>query len=345
MNADKSKDDAEKQTDSLPVIEGELLEFSTAGRLAQFSDEEETIVPGVQKQVNAPPLSPTVNRKPQLTKIEVPLAAKDKGQKATQKSFLQYLVLPAIFLTVTLLGGLRFGEADNAFLFLKPALLCLIFASILVLLFSRAGLVRLEGWFSESFSTVKNIANGWILLTLFTASVQVFNALLPEQGMPFWIFAFCFFWTLWNNQFALFDARRLLRSLAALFGTAFVLKHMLLASLYAPDGGWWQRIAGALLEGITQGTLGAAESFAPATGYLSFFTLALYVAGLVLLLATPSADALMPEREASRLVVQYHQLSPEERLLVRAEILREGRGQIEDGVRFTEKEAKLKAGE
>ena len=32
--------------------------------------------------------------------------------------------------------------ADGAFLFLKPALVCLIFASLLVLLFFRAGLIR-----------------------------------------------------------------------------------------------------------------------------------------------------------------------------------------------------------
>ncbi|HLL99437.1 MAG TPA: hypothetical protein VK400_00145 [Pyrinomonadaceae bacterium] len=283
MNADKSKNDAEKQTDSLPVIEGELLEFSTASRLAQFSDEEETVVPGVQKQVNAPPLSPAVNRKPQLTKIEVPLAAKDKGQKATQKSFLQYLVLPAIFLTVTLLGGLRFGEADNAFLFLKPSLLCLIFASILLLLFSRAGLMRLEGWFSESFSTVKNIANGWILLTLFTASVQVFNALLPEQGMPFWIFAFCFFWTLWNNLFAEFNPKRLLQSLGGLFGLAFVVKYLILANLAAPTAGsWWQGI----LQNPTKEAftwLLDLPKFAPATGYIQFFTLIFYLIGLFLI--------------------------------------------------------------
>src|SRR5215213_4367604 len=161
MDEDKSKiiTDAERQNNSLPVIDGELLEVSTRSA-AQFSDEEETIVPGAQKKIIA-------SQKPQLTKIEVPLT-QDNGKSASQKSFLQYLVLPFIFLTVTLFGGLRFGETDNAFLFLRPALVCLIFASILLLLFFRANLIRLEGWFSESFSTAKNLANGLILLTLFT---------------------------------------------------------------------------------------------------------------------------------------------------------------------------------
>jgi hypothetical protein len=57
---------------------------------------------------------------------------------------------------------------------------------------------------------------------------------------------------------------------------------MLLASLYSPEGGWLKRVAGTLLEGATLGTLDA-PSFAAATGYIAFFTLALYVAGLILL--------------------------------------------------------------
>src|SRR6185369_5185259 len=76
--------------------------------------------------------------------------------------------------------------------------------------------------------------------------------------------------------------RRLVRSLAILFGTAFVLKHMLLASLYSPEGGWLKRVAGTLVQGVSLGTLDT-PNFAPATGYISFFTLILYVAGLILL--------------------------------------------------------------
>jgi hypothetical protein len=43
-----------------------------------------------------------------------------------------------------------------------------------------------------------------------------------------------------------------------------------------------KRIAGTLLQGVSLGTLDA-PNFAPATGYICFFTLTLYVAGLVLL--------------------------------------------------------------
>lgn len=287
MEKGKRQNEETGRTD-LPVIDGELLEVLTRQN-AEFADEEETvvheeetIVRGAQKPAAA------ANRKPQLTKIQVPLT--DKGKAASQKSLLQYLLLPFIFLTVTLFGGLRFGETDNAFLFLRPPLICLIFASILLLLFFRANLIRLEGWFSEDFPTIKIFANGLILLTLFTASVQVFNALLPERGLPFWVFAFCFFWTLWNNIFAEFNTKRLLQSLGSLFGLAFVVKYLILAYLAAPSSGsWWQGI----LQNPTQEAftwLLDLPKFAPATGYIQFFTLVLYLIGLFLLKPQMNAE-------------------------------------------------------
>ena len=57
---------------------------------------------------------------------------------------------------------------------------------------------------------------------------------------------------------------------------------MLLASLYAPDGGWLKRRSGALVAGGSLATLDT-PAFAPATGYISFFTLGLYIGGLVLM--------------------------------------------------------------
>ena len=43
-----------------------------------------------------------------------------------------------------------------------------------------------------------------------------------------------------------------------------------------------KRVAGALFSGVTLGTLDSLM-FAPATGYISFFTVGLYIAGLVLM--------------------------------------------------------------
>src|SRR6185503_2991231 len=121
------------------------------------------------------------------------------------------------------------------------------------------------------------------LMALFFASAQAFNSVLPEGGLLHWMFAFFFLWTLWTNQFSAFDARRLLRSLIVLFGTAFVLKHLLVSGLNAPEGGWMRKLASTLLQGIAIDV----PAFAPVTGYVSFFALALYVFGLLLLTPSP----------------------------------------------------------
>jgi len=201
--------------------------------------------------------------------------------RSRNQALVSYWALPSIFLTVALLGGLRVGADDHAFIFFPPPLITLVLAVLLMLLFVRGGLIELRSWIATSHPPLENISHVWILLTLFFASAQAFNSVLPERGLLHWLFSFFFLWTLWNNQFSSFDARRLLRSLVALFGTAFVLKHLLLASLYASGGGWLQRLTGTLVQGISLGTLDA-PMFAPATGYISFFTLGLYIAGLML---------------------------------------------------------------
>jgi hypothetical protein len=202
-----------------------------------------------------------------------------------------YLLLPLIFLSVTLLGGLRLGAEANDFIFLKPELVCLVFAAVLLILFFRAQLLRVGGWFSDDFTTLKNTANAFVLFTLFTASVQMFNALLPEKGLPFWIVALLFFWTLWNNLFSVFTARRLLQSLGGLFGLAFVLKYLILANLTAPaSADNWLR---ALIENPTQEVftrLLDLPRYSAGTGYIQFFTVVFYVAGLFLLSPASSAE-------------------------------------------------------
>ncbi|MEP7148214.1 MAG: hypothetical protein ABI857_04965 [Acidobacteriota bacterium] len=202
---------------------------------------------------------------------------------SNQRSFLRYLALPWIFVTVALLGGLRLGAVDASFVFLTPALLCLIFAAILLALFFRAGLIQLDGWFAEDFPILKNVANGAVLIALFAASAQLFNSLLPEQGLPFWVVGFCFFWTLWNNLFSDFDTKKLLRSLGALFGLAFVVKYLVLANLTAPASESW-------LRGIFENPAKEAFTwaldlprFSAGTGYIQFFAIAFYLLGLFLL--------------------------------------------------------------
>ena len=202
--------------------------------------------------------------------------------RSKNQALVTYVVLPFIFLTVALLGGLRVSSESHAFMFLPPSLITLVLAVLLLLLFVRGRLIEIRSLIAGTNPPLTNVTHIWMLLTLFFACAQAFNSVLPERGLLHWLFSFFFLWTLWNNQFSSFDARRLLRSLVVLFGTAFALKHMLLASLYAPDGGWLTRLAGALAQGVSLGTLDA-PVFAPATGYISFFTLGLYIAGLLLM--------------------------------------------------------------
>jgi hypothetical protein len=199
------------------------------------------------------------------------------------RAVISYLVLPLIFLAVTLLGGFRFGAVDNAFLFLKPPLVCLVYAAIILVLFVRSGLIQIDGWLSEGFPMLRNLASCLCLLTLFAATVQVFNSVMPEQGLPFWVVAFFFFWTLWNNLFADFDARRLLRSVGAMFALAFVAKYLVLANLAAAptESSWLQRIFENPGKEALTWVLDLPR-YSSGTGYVQFFTVALFLLGLYL---------------------------------------------------------------
>lgn len=219
-------------------------------------------------------------------KAEIQISAKKQDPANLNALYLRYLVLPTIFLTVTLLGGLRIAGSDGAFVFFRPALICLIFGAILLVLFARSGVLRLDGWFSESFTPLRNVSNGLVVASLFAAAVQIFNSLLPEQGLTFWIVAFCFFWTLWNNLFADFDPRRMFRSLGGLFGLAFVAKYLILANLTAPAGRSWFE---ALTENPGQEAITRLldlPRYSGATGYIQFFAVGLFLLGLFLFPST-----------------------------------------------------------
>ena len=218
-------------------------------------------------------------------------------QEIIHRAYLHYLVLPLTFLTVALLGGVRLSGDDSSLIFLMPPLVCLVFAAMLFVLFFRSGAIAAGGWFSDKLPMLTNISNAGILLTAFAAAAQIFNSVLPERGAMFWIVGFCFFWTLWNDLFAGLDAKRLLRSLAALFGLAFVVKYLILANLTAPAGqSWLQR----LTENPAQEAFTWAldlPRFSPGTGYIQFLAAALFVTGLFLLPRTMAGGAALIVRE------------------------------------------------
>ena len=272
MKIDSENTEIEKD---LPIIEGEFSDLTDDDILDLEGDkidsfhEQQTIVSAKKEDKIA--LAKTVDRKA-------------KTKQKDSKAWLQYIILPLIFLFTALLGGLRLEMADADFIFLKPPLVCLIFAAILVVLFFRAKLIVLENWFSEDFAPLQNTANAGVLITTFAASTQIFNSLLPEQGLPFWIISFFFFWSLWTNLFAEFDAKKLIRSLGALFGLAFVVKYLIFANLTAPESqSWWQSLTSGNLTKEAFTYLLDLPRFAAGTGYIQFFALIFYLLGLFLL--------------------------------------------------------------
>jgi hypothetical protein len=206
-----------------------------------------------------------------------------KDYAERNRALLHFVAVPTILLTTALLGGLRIDAQNRQFVFTAPPLVTLVLATLLTFLFVRAGAIDLRHWLSVELPAVTNLSHLLTLLALFFATAQAFNSVLPETGLLHWMFAFFFLWTLWTNQFSSFDPRRLLRSIIVLFGTAFVLKHLFMSALYAPDKGWLRTIAATFLQGISVDI----PAFAPATGYVSFFALVLYVVGLLLIAPVP----------------------------------------------------------
>lgn len=235
----------------------------------------------------------SIKEKPRPRSRELEGAAFEKVAPATVTA---YLWLPVIFLVVTLLGGLRFSGVDNVFIFNAPALTSLVFAALTLILYFRAGMIELGGWIDQRRTFLQNAAGAAILLTLYAATVQLYNSVVPETGLTFWVVGFCFLWTLWNNLFAELPAAKLLRSVLAMFALAFAVKYLLLASLTAaPDESWWRRLfENPGKEAFTW--LLDLPKYGAATGYVQFATLCLYMIGLYLTPSRTSVD--LPDHDS-----------------------------------------------
>ena len=86
------------------------------------------------------------------------------------------------------------------------------------------------------------------------------------------------------------DRRRLLASLLVVFGAAFIVKYVVLGALYAPGSGLAKRVVVALLEGVSLGGL-AYQPPGPATGYVAFAAVLVYVAAVAALPRAAAATA------------------------------------------------------
>lgn len=199
-------------------------------------------------------------------------------------------LLPAIFLTVTLLGGLRVADAVRL---VPPSLTAVVLAVVLMSAAVRSRVIFPPALLDSDRRAVENLNGVVVLFALLAASAQVMSLVVPERGLLHFLFAVFLFVQLVSLSAARIDRLGMLRSLFVLLGAAFILRFILLESLYAPDSGTLKRVLTGLMSGVTLGGIDY-QPHAPMTGYVAFISLALYMTGLVLLPARvlPSTSAL-----------------------------------------------------
>jgi hypothetical protein len=84
-----------------------------------------------------------------------------------------------------------------------------------------------------------------------------------------------------------------------ILGSAFVVKYVMLASLSSPGGGRMTRVLLALFDAATFGAI-AQDPQAPASGYLAFGAIVLFLVGVTLLPAAGNGRAAQSAEVARR---------------------------------------------
>ena len=207
------------------------------------------------------------------------------------------IYLPLLFLTVALLGGVRPG---GPIVLSPPSLFSLVLAVMLVGVLIQSGALVPLRLMNGSRSALANL-NGFVALAaLFAASAQVFSLLTPEAGVPRIVFSLYFLVLMLNTLAAGPDRVRVLRSLAVTFGSAFVLKFIVLNALSDPASGRMARLLQIVFEGVTLGTV-TQQVHHPSAGYLAFFTIATFLVTLSLLPSHRHTDLELETSRAIRL--------------------------------------------
>src|SRR5207245_5751661 len=101
-----------------------------------------------------------------------PEGAEVREPPSSQEAVVRFLILPALFLTVALLGGIRV-DATRAFVLVPPPLVTLVLAVLLARLFAQGGLVRLDRWLG-GLPGLTVLSHVLTLLALFFATAQAF---------------------------------------------------------------------------------------------------------------------------------------------------------------------------
>ena len=208
------------------------------------------------------------------------------------------VVLPLIFLSVALLAGVQLRAPA---LLTGPTEFALILACLLIGVLVRSGVLVPDRLLRSSRAPLQNANGAVVLVTLFAASAQLLTMLTPASGLPLLLFDAFLLVLLTNTLVTAPDRDRALRSLLVIFGSAFVLKFAVLASLSSPDGGRMRSVLLALVDVATLGTI-AQDHLAPGSGYLAFAAIGLYMIGAAALPSVvewPSAAAALQPTSAA----------------------------------------------
>ena len=209
------------------------------------------------------------------------------------KPITEAVYLPLLFLTVSLLGGLRVADRVT---FMPPPLFALVLGVMLFGVLVRGRVLAADALMSASRTSLENVNGFVVILSTFFAAAQVFNLVTPEAGLPFLLFNVFLFVLLVNTLAGAHDRISVLRSMGVIVGAAFILKFIVLGAISEPGDSVLTRLLYVLLEGVTLGTL-TQPRLHPAAGYIAFATLVLFLIGLAMLPARTRSVALVKSGE------------------------------------------------
>jgi hypothetical protein len=213
-----------------------------------------------------------------------------RDRRASLQAFREAFIIPVLFLTIALGGGFRAVPGSGQFRFVPPPLIHLLLAVLVLAVLVRGGVLDATRIFSSRRTGLELVCGAVAIVTLFVASAQAINAVVPDAGLWHLLGVLVLGLLLANTIAVRPDAARALQSLLVSLGGMLVVKHVVLAGLADPNRGLARRVVAALLEGVTLGELHV-EPSAPATGYVAFATLLLYLVGLLLLWRAFPPDA------------------------------------------------------
>jgi hypothetical protein len=189
------------------------------------------------------------------------------------------IVLPALFLSVAFVAGIRPGAEVTVPL---PSVFVLLLAVLLMAVLVQSGAFDPGRLINAHRRALANANGVTVMATLLLAAAQLFAVLTPAAGLPRLMLSIYFLVLMLNTLAARPDRVRVLRSLAVTFGAAFLLKYVLLAALSDPADSRMGRAVQLLVDNATLGVI-AQDREPAAAGYLAFLAAGLFLVGVWLL--------------------------------------------------------------